>query len=171
MGKQNDVQLSSQTGHGWSLPKTVCRLRCSSLPCWRTRSSFPETHRQHGGLVITSPWAGDPGGRNSPCARPCPCRSQRRWSGETFHRAPETPSSRCSQHSFKIRERNAQWKMTKRAVLFSFNRVPFRWSLTSSWCVFQFQWSLWSPVYARLGGRTDAVPPEHLEEEYDEIKI
>lgn len=63
MGKQNDVQLSSQTGHGWSLPKTVCRLRCSSLPCWRTRSSFPETHGQHGGLAFTSPRARRPGWR------------------------------------------------------------------------------------------------------------
>lgn len=57
MGKQNDVPLSSQTGHGRSPPKTVCRLRCSSLLCWRTRSSCPETHRQHGGLASTSPRA------------------------------------------------------------------------------------------------------------------
>lgn len=45
MGKQNHVPLSLQTGHGWSPPKTVCRLQCSSLPCWRIRSSCPETHR------------------------------------------------------------------------------------------------------------------------------
>lgn len=38
------VPLFSQTDRGRFLPQTAFRLRCSSLLCWRTPSSFPETH-------------------------------------------------------------------------------------------------------------------------------
>lgn len=44
MGEKKHVPLSSQTGREWCLPETVCQLRCSSLPCWRTLSSCPGTH-------------------------------------------------------------------------------------------------------------------------------
>lgn len=46
------IPLFSQTGHECCLPQTVCLLRCSSPPCWRTLSSCPETHRQHGGFCL-----------------------------------------------------------------------------------------------------------------------
>lgn len=36
-------------------------------------------------------------------------------------------------------------------------------SLTFSWCVFQFPWSLWSPVYVHQDGQTGADPPERLQ--------
>lgn len=167
MGKQNDVPLSSQTGHGRSPPKTVCRLRCSSLLCWRTRSSCPETHRQRGGLASTSPRARR-AERRELTMRTALSMSQ----SAKMMRGDFPPSSR--ETFFTLLTAQLQKQGEKRSMkmkMFCLNGLPFRWSLTSSWCVFQFQWSLWSPVYVHLGGRTDAVPPEHLEGEYDDIKF
>lgn len=126
-------------------------LKNTELMPWNnTRIKLPSVRRHK---KQTWDW------RDAPCARPCPGHSHWRWGGEIFLQAPERLSSRYSLRSFTW-QRKHWW--TWAAEIKTWRNVTNLMSLTSSWCVYQLQWSQWSLIYEHVDDLTDADPPMRL---------